>query len=66
MAETAAADGVTTVACTPHIMAGVYDNDGPKIAAAVSATSRSSRIRNGCAGSKTTTRLFPVSCAPAR
>jgi protein-tyrosine phosphatase len=37
MAEIAAADGVTTVACTPHIMAGVYDNEGPKIAAAASA-----------------------------
>lgn len=35
MARMAAADGITTVACTPHILPGVYDNAGPGIRAAV-------------------------------
>ena len=35
MAGRAAADGIGTVACTPHMMAGVYDNNGPAIRAAV-------------------------------
>lgn len=34
MARIAAADGIEVIACTPHIMPGVYDNTGPKIAAA--------------------------------
>jgi protein-tyrosine phosphatase len=35
MARMAAADGVEIVACTPHIMPGVYDNKGPAILTAV-------------------------------
>ena len=35
MARLAAADGIKTIACTPHILPGVYNNDGPKIRAAV-------------------------------
>jgi protein-tyrosine phosphatase len=35
MAEAFVADGVTTVACTPHIVPGVYHNSGPQIRAAV-------------------------------
>jgi protein-tyrosine phosphatase len=35
MAEALVADGVTTVACTPHILPGVYHNSGPEIRAAV-------------------------------
>jgi protein-tyrosine phosphatase len=35
MARLAAADGITTAACTPHILPGVYDNSGPDIRAAV-------------------------------
>jgi protein-tyrosine phosphatase len=35
MARIAAADGVTTIACTPHILPGVYNNSGPGIRAAV-------------------------------
>lgn len=35
MARSAVADGITVVACTPHIMPGVYENEGPDIAAAV-------------------------------
>lgn len=35
MARRAAADGIETVACTPHVHAGLYDNTGPGIAAAV-------------------------------
>jgi protein-tyrosine phosphatase len=35
MAEALVADGVTTVACTPHILPGVYHNSGPQIRAAV-------------------------------
>ncbi len=37
MARIAAADGIETVACTPHIYPGLYENTGPKIAAAVTA-----------------------------
>ena len=29
MARIAAADGIRTVACTPHIYPGMYDNDAP-------------------------------------
>src|SRR5262249_29601156 len=35
MARMACADGITTVVCTPHILATVYDNKGPEIKAAV-------------------------------
>src|SRR5262249_54839749 len=35
MARALVADGVTTVACTPHILPGVYHNSGPEIRAAV-------------------------------
>ena len=31
----AVADGISVIACTPHILPGVYNNDGPKISAAV-------------------------------
>src|SRR5215212_6958657 len=31
MARIAAAEGITTIACTPHILPGVYDNSGPSI-----------------------------------
>lgn len=35
MARIAAADGITTIACTPHILPGVYNNSGPAIRAAI-------------------------------
>ena len=35
MARAYVADGVSTVACTPHIMPGLYDNAGPQILQAV-------------------------------
>jgi len=35
MARLAAADGITTIACTPHILPGVYNNSGPAIRQAV-------------------------------
>lgn len=35
MARMFVADGVTTVACTPHILPGVYHNSGPAIRSAV-------------------------------
>lgn len=35
MARMAAADGISIIACTPHILPGVYNNDGPRISAAV-------------------------------
>jgi protein-tyrosine phosphatase len=35
MARLAAADGISTIACTPHILPGVYNNDGPAIRGAV-------------------------------
>jgi protein-tyrosine phosphatase len=31
MARAFVADGVTVVACTPHILPGVYHNTGPQI-----------------------------------
>ena len=37
MARMFVADGVTTVACTPHILPGLYHNSGPQIRAAVAA-----------------------------
>lgn len=35
MARVAVADGVTRLACTPHIYPGLYDNNGPAIVEAV-------------------------------
>lgn len=35
MARVAVADGITQIACTPHIYPGLYENDGPSIDAAV-------------------------------
>jgi protein-tyrosine phosphatase len=35
MARAAAADGISTIACTPHILPGVYNNSGPAIRKAV-------------------------------
>src|SRR5262245_31812305 len=35
MARQACSDGITTVACTPHILPTVYENKGPDIKAAV-------------------------------
>jgi protein-tyrosine phosphatase len=35
MARLAAADGISTMACTPHILPGVYNNSGPAIRRAV-------------------------------
>lgn len=40
MARAFVADGVQTVACTPHILPGLYHNDGPRICAAVAALQR--------------------------
>ncbi|MEJ8572806.1 tyrosine-protein phosphatase [Microbaculum marinum] len=40
MARIATADGITICACTPHILPGLYDNNGPQILAAVSEFSR--------------------------
>lgn len=37
MARMAVADGITTVACTPHIYPGMYDNSGDGIRAAIAA-----------------------------
>ena len=37
MARIAVADGITTIACTPHIYPGMYDNNGPDILRRVSA-----------------------------
>jgi protein-tyrosine phosphatase len=37
MARAFVADGVTTVACTPHILPGLYHNTGPQIRLAVTA-----------------------------
>ena len=31
MARLASADGISTIACTPHILPGVYNNSGPAI-----------------------------------
>lgn len=35
MARIAVADGITVIACTPHIYAGMYENEGPVIRRAV-------------------------------
>lgn len=40
MARIAVADGITTMACTPHIYPGMYMNDGPGIQAARNALQR--------------------------
>ncbi len=40
MARMATADGISVIACTPHILPGVYNNDGPKISAAVAELQR--------------------------
>src|ERR1700757_146818 len=31
MARMASSDGISTIACTPHILPGVYNNNGPAI-----------------------------------
>jgi protein-tyrosine phosphatase len=41
MAHVAASDGIGTIACTPHILPGVYNNDGPAIRRAVARLSES-------------------------
>jgi protein-tyrosine phosphatase len=48
MARLALADGITTIACTPHIMPGVYNNTGPAINEAV-ARLRTALAENGIA-----------------
>src|SRR5215471_20949484 len=35
MARVASSDGISTIACTPHILPGVYNNSGPAIRRAV-------------------------------
>jgi len=40
MARIAIAEGVTTIACTPHMTPGVYDNRGPDVIARVEALQR--------------------------
>src|SRR5215212_10213497 len=40
MARIAVAEGITTIACTPHILPGVYNNVGPAIRAATDALQR--------------------------
>ena len=40
MARAFVADGVTTVACTPHILPGLYHNSGPQIRHATAALQR--------------------------
>jgi protein-tyrosine phosphatase len=35
MARMAASDGISTIACTPHILPGVYNNSGPAVRQAV-------------------------------
>ncbi len=40
MARMAVADGITVVACTPHIYPGLYENDGPGILRGVEALQR--------------------------
>src|SRR5690348_6471940 len=37
MARIAHADGIRTIACTPHIYPGMYDNDAPGIRTAIAA-----------------------------
>lgn len=37
MARMAVADGISVIACTPHILPSVYDNNGPAIKSAVTA-----------------------------
>lgn len=48
MARIAADDGITTIACSPHIYPGMYDNDAAGIAAAVAAF-QAELDRNGIA-----------------
>lgn len=43
MAELAVADGITTMACTPHISPGVYENDAASIEASVASLSQQLR-----------------------
>jgi protein-tyrosine phosphatase len=35
MARMASADGISTIACTPHILPGIYNNSGPAIRKAI-------------------------------
>jgi protein-tyrosine phosphatase len=46
MARIASADGITTIACTPHILPGVYNNNGSAIKKAV-AELREKLAKNG-------------------
>jgi protein-tyrosine phosphatase len=41
MARMASCDGISTIACTPHILPGVYNNNGPAIRGAVARLSQS-------------------------
>jgi protein-tyrosine phosphatase len=41
MARVASADGISTIACTPHILPGVYNNSGPAIRRAVAQLAKS-------------------------
>src|SRR5262245_31049566 len=41
MARMASSDGISTIACTPHILPGVYRNTGPAIRAAVAGLQKS-------------------------
>jgi protein-tyrosine phosphatase len=41
MADMASSDGISTIACTPHILPGVYNNNGPAIRSAVARLAQS-------------------------
>jgi protein-tyrosine phosphatase len=41
MARMACSDGISTIACTPHILPGVYNNSGPTIRSAVARLAQS-------------------------
>ena len=63
MARLAVADGITTIACTPHIYPGVYENTADGIRSAIDGVSRvltstSLGITSLCAGtSKTSSKV---------
>jgi protein-tyrosine phosphatase len=52
MARIACADGIAGIACTPHILPGVYNNSGPAIRAAVD------RLREALAQARIPIQLF--------